>query len=53
MKWIYDGLGGGHNGEYDHTCSFCGYTTWFASYNDPNMKQTPCPKCKQIPNNKK
>lgn len=27
--WIYDGLGGGHNGQYVHNCA-CGESDWFA-----------------------
>lgn len=49
MKWIPDGLGGGHRGEYDHTCSYCGYNTWFAGYTDPNKEKISCPQCKKIP----
>ena len=33
--WVYDGHGGGHRGEYDHTCADCGATDWFASYGMP------------------
>lgn len=28
-NWIYDGLGGGHNGQYNHNCA-CGGRDWFA-----------------------
>lgn len=49
MKWIYDRLGGGHNGEYGHSCSTCKYETWFAHYTDPNKEKVQCPKCKGIP----
>lgn len=31
-NYKYDGLGGGHRGEYDHTCLDCGHKTWFAGY---------------------
>jgi hypothetical protein len=49
MRWIYDGLGGGHRGEYDHVCSNCKYKTWFASYTNPNRENVQCPKCKEWP----
>jgi hypothetical protein len=29
-KWVYDGYGGGRNGEYVHNCA-CGASDWFAS----------------------
>ena len=28
-EWVYDGLGGGHNGQYYHNCA-CGERDWFA-----------------------
>jgi len=49
MQWVYDNLGGGHNGEYYHTCSNCGYNDWFASYTKPNKEKIKCPKCKETP----
>lgn len=49
MRWIYDNLGGGHRGEYNHKCSKCGYVDWFAGYTNPNKEKIPCPKCKGVP----
>lgn len=46
MKWTYDGHSP-HNNEDDYTCSNCGYSTWFATYTNPNKLRIPCPKCRQ------
>lgn len=48
MYWIYDGLGGGHNGEYYWSCSECGRTEWWASYDDPNKLGIQCGKCDEV-----
>lgn len=48
MKWIYDGLGGGHNGQYYWACSECGRTDWWASYDDPNKLDIQCGKCDEV-----
>jgi len=29
-RYVYDGLGGGHNEQYVHKCSKCGDSNWFS-----------------------
>ena len=53
MKWIPDGLGGGHNGQYYYKCSICKQEDWFANYTDPNKENCKCPHCGATPKEKK